>query len=323
MNPTERKALARLIQRIKAVGITVVIVEHDVNLIMGISDHVVVLESGAIIASGKPQEVQRDPRVIEAYIGRRKQLATEARKGVDEETARAEPILDLRNVRVAYGPIEAVHGIDLTVGRGEIVTLIGANGAGKSSTLLAISGVQRATAGSIEFAGTGITRMPAHQIAALGLAHVPEGRRVFPHMTVSENLMMGAYSRSAVDRREVERVLDLFPVLRQRATQLGGTLSGGEQQMLAIGRALMSKPSLLLFDEPSMGLAPQVVEKIFDVIKDINRTGVSVLLVEQNAEMALEIAHRAYVLESGRIRLSGSGSSLLNHPEVKAAYLGG
>ena len=165
--------------------------------------------------------------------------------------------------------------------------------------------------------------MPAHRIAALGLAHVPEGRRVFPHMTVSENLMMGAYSRSAVDRREVERVLDLFPVLRQRATQLGGTLSGGEQQMLAIGRALMSKPSLLLFDEPSMGLAPQVVEKIFDVIKDINRTGVSVLLVEQNAEMALEIAHRAYVLESGRIRLSGSGSSLLNHPEVKAAYLGG
>jgi branched-chain amino acid transport system ATP-binding protein len=323
MNPTERKALAQLIRRIRAAGITVVIVEHDVNLIMGISDHVVVLESGAVIASGKPQEVQRDSRVIEAYIGRRKLATSETCRVPEGETAGTEPILDLKDVRVAYGPIEALHGIGLTVGRGEIVTLIGANGAGKSSTLLAISGIQRATAGSIKFAGTGIARMPPHQIAALGLAHVPEGRRIFPHMTVSENLMMGAYTRTRIDREEVERVLDLFPILRQRATQLGGTLSGGEQQMLAIGRALMSKPSLVLFDEPSMGLAPQVVEKIFDVITDINRAGVSVLLVEQNAEMALEIAHRAYVLESGHIRLSGSGRSLLSNPDVKAAYLGG
>jgi branched-chain amino acid transport system ATP-binding protein len=268
-------------------------------------------------------EVRSDPRVIEAYIGRRAAAGASPSGEAAKIPVSVGTILELKDLKVAYGPIEAVHGIDLSVGHGEIVTLIGANGAGKSSTLLAISGIQRAAAGAVVFAGAAITRMPAHRIASLGLAHVPEGRRVFPRMTVRENLMMGAYSKAHVDDADLERVLELFPILSQRANQLGGTLSGGEQQMLAIGRALISKPSLLLLDEPSMGLAPQVVEKIFDVIADINRAGVSVLLVEQNAEMALEIAHRAYVIESGRIRLSGSGKSLLDNPEVKAAYLGG
>lgn len=323
MNPTERKSLAALIGRIRNAGVTVVIVEHDINLIMGISDQVLVLESGAVIASGKPEKVRSDPRVVEAYIGRRAAAGASPPTEAATMPASTGTILELKDVKVAYGPIEAVHGVDLSVSHGEIVTLIGANGAGKSSTLLAISAIQRAASGTVLFAGTAITRMPAHKIASLGLAHVPEGRRIFPRMTVRENLMMGAYSKSHVDDADVERVFELFPVLSQRAKQLGGTLSGGEQQMLAIGRALISKPSLLLLDEPSMGLAPQVVEKIFDIIVDINRAGVSILLVEQNAEMALEIAHRAYVLESGRIRLSGSGKSLLDNPEVKAAYLGG
>jgi branched-chain amino acid transport system ATP-binding protein len=322
MNPTERKALAQLIRRISATGITVVIVEHDINLIMGISDQVLVLESGVVIASGKPEMVRRNPRVIEAYIGCRTALRASASSGA-VVSASGPPILELKDVRVSYGPIEAVHGIDLSVGRGEIVTLIGANGAGKSSTLLAISGIQRPAAGNVTFAGTATTHMPAHRIASLGLAHVPEGRRVFPRMSVRENLLMGAYAKAKIDEDDMERILELFPILRQRSSQLGGTLSGGEQQMLAIGRALISKPSLLLLDEPSMGLAPQVVETLFDVITGINRTGVSILLVEQNAEMALQVAHRAYVIEGGRIRLSGSGKSLLDNPEVKAAYLGG
>lgn len=236
-----------------------------------------------------------------------------------------EPILALEDVNVYYGAIWALKGINLTVGKGEIVSLIGANGAGKSTTLRAISGVVRITSGRILFQGEELMKVPAHRIVQKGIAQVPEGRRVFANLTVLENLEMGAYTRS--DQREVRRnlesVLDRFPRLRERRNQVAGTLSGGEQQMLAIGRALMTRPRLMLLDEPSMGLAPLLVKEIFSIIQEINREGTTILLVEQNARMALQIAHRAYVLETGRIVLEGPARDLLDREEVKKAYLGG
>ena len=234
-----------------------------------------------------------------------------------------EVVLDVRGLKVRYGPIEAVHGIDIEVRRGEIVTIIGANGAGKTSTLLAISGVQRAAAGSIHFEGTAIQGLPGHRIAALGLGHVPEGRRIFPQMSVWENLAMGTYaSRRLPSPEDLERIFGLFPILKERLRQLGSTLSGGEQQMLAIARALVARPRLLVLDEPSMGLAPRLVQTIFALLKEVNETGVTMLLVEQNARMALRLAHRAYVLESGAVTLTAPAAALLDDDAVRAAYLG-
>ena len=232
-------------------------------------------------------------------------------------------LLEVRGLRVRYGGIEAVHGIDLDVERGEIVAIIGANGAGKSSTLLAISGIGRVADGTIRFDGAAIQRSPTHRIASLGLAHVPEGRAIFPRMSVRENLAMGTYAlgRDPVES-ELERIYSLFPILKERQRQPGGTLSGGEQQMLAIGRGLISGPSLLMLDEPSMGLAPILVKGIFDLLRTINAAGVSVLLVEQNARMALQLASRAYVFENGRVVLAERASTLLDDDRVRASYLG-
>ena len=233
-------------------------------------------------------------------------------------------MLSVCGLTVRYGGIEAVRGIDLEVWAGEVVALIGANGAGKTTTLKAITGGLDAAAGEVRFAGQSLLGMAAHQRVRLGMAIVPEGRGVFARMTVLDNLMMGAFTRndSKAIQTDLEQMLQTFPRLRERLSQLAGTLSGGEQQMLAMARALMSRPRLLLLDEPSMGLSPLMVASIFDVIRSVSRTGTTLLLVEQNAQLALQTAHRAYVMESGEVSMQGSASSLLNDPRVRRAYLG-
>ncbi|WP_214411090.1 ABC transporter ATP-binding protein [Sphaerisporangium fuscum] len=232
-------------------------------------------------------------------------------------------LLEVKDIHVHYGKIEALKGVSLEVDQGEVVTLIGANGAGKTTTMRTVSGVRPVTTGSITFAGQDITKMPGHKRVVAGIGQSPEGRGVFPGMTVMENLLMGAYSRKGDLSKELDEVFELFPRLAERKNQAGGTMSGGEQQMVAIGRALMSKPKVLLLDEPSMGLAPLLVAQIFEIIKEINKRGTTVLLVEQNAVQALQVAHRAYVLETGKVIKSGPAQDLLTDPDVRAAYLGG
>jgi branched-chain amino acid transport system ATP-binding protein len=234
-------------------------------------------------------------------------------------------MLELDDLHVHYGAIWALKGINLTVGKGEIVSLIGANGAGKSTTLRAISGIVKTSSGRLSFQGEDLTKVPSHDIVKKGIAQVPEGRRVFANLSVYETLEMGAYTRNDTKgiKQDLEGVLDRFPRLRERISQVAGTLSGGEQQMLAIGRALMTRPKLMLLDEPSMGLAPLLVKEIFSIIEEINKDGTTILLVEQNARMALQIAHRAYVLETGRIVLDGPAQELATQEDVKKAYLGG
>ncbi|MEV4091009.1 ABC transporter ATP-binding protein [Streptosporangium saharense] len=232
-------------------------------------------------------------------------------------------LLEVKDIHVHYGKIAAIKGISVEVNEGEIVTLIGANGAGKTTTLKTISGLRGLTSGKIIFNGQDISKLPGHKRVIAGLGQAPEGRGVFPGMTVHDNLLMGAYTRSGDFGTDLAEVYELFPRLAERRTQMGGTMSGGEQQMLAIGRALMAKPKVLLLDEPSMGLAPLMVQQIFSIIEEINRRGTTVLLVEQNAQQALKLAHRAYVLETGKVVKSAPAADLLNDPDVQAAYLGG
>jgi branched-chain amino acid transport system ATP-binding protein len=234
------------------------------------------------------------------------------------------PLLELQDVHSYYGNIHALKGISLTVGKGEIVTLIGANGAGKSTTLRTISGIIKPRQGAVRLAGERIDELPAHKVVERGVLQSPEGRRIFPRLSVQENLEMGAFTRTDKDgiAQDMQHVFGLFPRLKERSTQKGGTLSGGEQQMLAIGRALMGRPKVLLLDEPSMGLAPVLVEQIFSIIKDINTQGITILLVEQNALMALGIAHRGYVLQTGQIVLADSAQGLSENETVQKAYLG-
>jgi branched-chain amino acid transport system ATP-binding protein len=233
------------------------------------------------------------------------------------------PLLELEDLHVFYGNIEALKGISMTVARGEIVTLIGSNGAGKSTTLRAISGTHKPRTGTVKLAGSEIQHLPAHEVVSLGVAHSPEGRKVFARMSVYENLQMGAFSRRGqkIDD-DVARVYDLFPRLRERRSQKAGTMSGGEQQMLAMGRALMARPSILLLDEPSMGLSPILTEQIFNIIREINAQGTTVLLVEQNALMALNAAHRGYVIQTGNIILADTAANLAANEQVRQAYLG-
>jgi branched-chain amino acid transport system ATP-binding protein len=236
----------------------------------------------------------------------------------------SDAMLIVRDLTAGYGPVDVLHQVSLQVHRGEIVSLIGANGAGKSSTLRCISRILRSRCTLLEFEGRDIRSLPAHEVVACGLAHVPEGRRIFPRLTVRENLEMGAYRRSdaVAIARDLDRVHGLFPILNDRAKQQGGTLSGGEQQMLAIGRALMGSPRLLMMDEPSMGIAPLLVARIFEAVRELNREGLTILLVEQNARAALKLATRGYVLETGRMTLTDDAAKLLVDPRVREAYLG-
>ncbi|WP_261540308.1 ABC transporter ATP-binding protein [Burkholderia multivorans] len=236
----------------------------------------------------------------------------------------ATPMLKIKGLHVNYGGIQAVKGVDLEIQKGELVTLIGANGAGKTTTMKAITGLKPYSAGDIEYMGQSIKDVPAHELLKRGLAMVPEGRGIFARMSIVENMQMGAYLRSDTDgiKKDVERMFGFFPRLKERATQLAGTLSGGEQQMLAMARAVISKPKLLLLDEPSMGLSPIMVEKIFEVVCEISKEGITLMLVEQNARLALQAADRGYVMDSGAVTMSGDAKQMLDDPKVRAAYLG-
>jgi ABC-type branched-subunit amino acid transport system ATPase component len=318
MNASESAEMTRLIAKLRDEGRTIVLIEHNMKAVMGLCDRISVLDHGEKIAEGTPSEVQNDARVIEAYLGRGRDMVAPSMR------ASGDVVLSLSDVSAGYGMIRALHDVSLEVREGEIVALVGANGAGKTSTLRTISGLLPPSSGRIELAGARIDRLDPAAIVNRGVVHVPEGRRIFAELSVAENLAIGAYLHRDVaeNRRRADEVLARFPRLRERQRQAGGTLSGGEQQMLAIARALMARPRVLLLDEPSMGLAPLLVEAVFDVIRDINAHGTTILLVEQNAAMALAIARRAYVMEAGRIVVQGEARRLAADPDVQRAYLG-
>jgi ABC-type branched-subunit amino acid transport system ATPase component len=316
----EKKVLTALLRRIASEGIAVILVEHDITLVMDISDRVVVLDAGLVIADGMPQTVRHDPRVRKAYLG---DGQMRARPRAIPLAGTPGDVLKCVNLNAGYGALPVLRELSLEVGRGEMVALLGANGAGKSTTMRALSGLLRPVKGAIVLEGKSIERMPAHKIVAAGITLVPEGREVFPELTVKDNLMLGACRRSRHERgSEIERLLFRFPRLRARLESRAGLLSGGEQQMLALARGLIAEPHILMLDEPSLGLAPGMVDELFDILAQLRDAGVTILLVDQMAELALTVADRAYVLESGRIVRGDTAAALADDPFVEGAYLG-
>ena len=316
----EKDDLAGLLQAIARAGIAVVLVEHDMALVMAVSEHIVVLDAGQVIAQGKPKAVARDPRVIAAYLGA---VGAEGRPRMTEGFRVGVPVLSARSVQAGYGAAPVLDGIDLDVGAGECVAMLGANGAGKSTLMKALSGLLRPIGGQVALAREDVTRLPAHEIAARGLVLVPEGRQVFPELTARDNIRLGAWTRPGADlETEVDRVVARFPRLVQRLDSRAGLLSGGEQQMLAVARGLMANPKVLLLDEPSLGLAPAMVAELFAVLADLRDDGVTIMVVDQMADLALGIADRGYLVEAGRIVRAGDAAALRQDGALEAAYLG-
>jgi ABC-type branched-subunit amino acid transport system ATPase component len=339
MNPSEKQGIRELIERLNADGLTILLIDHDMRLVMGVCKRVAVLDFGRKIAEGTPTEVSTDPAVIKAYLGTGGDRVVTSAPGASGAGAAeeiiesssisrpaAEPkqaILDVDGLTVSYGAITAVQGASLKVAAGEVVALIGANGAGKSTILNTLSGLIRPDSGTAVFDGLDLTTAKPSKIVRRGLVQVPEGREILARQTVLENLELATWGRRGGSvTKEIEAVIKRFPILGERRALRAGTLSGGEQQMLAIARGLLARPRLLLLDEPSLGLAPQMVDQVFLAIEEIHKEGTTILLVEQNALRALEIADRAYVLETGQIRLTGTGDDLLHNPAVRRAYLG-